>query len=87
MWPVLAIVLVPVLGALLAVCAAAALGRRRAPLAAAWTAIVTFFVVDLSTGPALAPFAGYQARGAAGRAPSTEPATRSPCWSPPPARC
>ncbi len=61
-WPVLAIVLVPVAGALLAPCAAAAFGRRRAPLVAAWAAIVTFFVVALG-GPAHAAFAGYQARG------------------------
>jgi eukaryotic-like serine/threonine-protein kinase len=59
-WPVLAIVLVPVSGTLLAVCAAAALGRRRAPLAAGWTAVVTFFVVDLSAS-ARSAFAGYQA--------------------------
>ena len=59
-WPVLAIVLMPVSGTLLAVCAAAALGRRRGPLAAGWTAVVTFFVVDLST-PARSAFAGYQA--------------------------
>jgi len=51
-----------VAGALLAPCAAAAFGRRRAPLVAAWAAIVTFFVVALS-GPARAAFAGYQARG------------------------
>ena len=59
-WPVLAIVLAPVSGTLLAVCAAAALGRRRAPLAAAWTAVVTYFVVALSA-PARSAFAGYQA--------------------------
>ena len=59
-WPVLAIVLVPVSGVLLAVCAAAALGRRRGPLAAGWTAVVTFFVVDLSAATRSA-FAGYQA--------------------------
>jgi hypothetical protein len=57
---VLAIVLVPVSGVLLAVCAAAALGRRRGPLAAGWTAVVTFFVVDLSAATRSA-FAGYQA--------------------------
>jgi len=61
-WPVLAIVLVPVAGVLLAPCAAAVFGRRRAPLVAAWAAIVTFFVVALS-GPAHAAFGGYQARG------------------------
>ena len=48
-WPVLALLLAPVFGTLLAVCAAAAFGRRRAPLVAAWTALVTYFVVALSS--------------------------------------
>ena len=61
-WPVLALLLVPVFGTLLAVCAAAAFGRRRAPLIAAWTAIVTYLVVALAA-PLRSAFAGYQAPG------------------------
>jgi len=61
-WPVLALLLVPVFGTLLAVCAAAAFGRRRAPLVAAWTAIVTYLVVALAA-PLRSAFAGYQAPG------------------------
>ena len=38
------VLLAPVFGTLLAACAAAAFGRRRAPLVAAWTAVVTYFV-------------------------------------------
>ena len=60
-WPVLALLLVPVFGTLLAVCAAAAFGRR-APLIAAWTAIVTYLVVALAA-PLRSAFAGYQAPG------------------------
>ncbi len=61
-WPVLALLLVPFYGTLLAVCAAAAFGRRRAPLVAAWTAVVTYLVVAL-TAPLRSAFAGYQAPG------------------------
>ncbi len=51
----LALLLAPVFGTLLAVCAAAAFGRRRAPLVAAWTALVTYFVVALSAAPRARP--------------------------------
>ena len=61
-WPVLALLLIPVYGTLLAVCAAAALGRRRAPVVAAWTAVVTYLVVAL-TATLRSAFAGYQAPG------------------------
>ncbi len=66
-WPALALLLAPVFGTLLAVCAAAAFGRRRAPLVAAWTAVVTYFVLALDA-PARTAFAGFAAsRGLAGR--------------------
>ncbi len=61
-WPLLALLLAPVFGTLLAVCAAAAFGRRRAPLVAAWTAVVTYLLVAL-TAAARSAFAGYQAPG------------------------
>ena len=44
-WPALALLLAPLSGTLLAVCAAAAFGRRRAPFVAAWTAVVTYLVL------------------------------------------
>ena len=72
-WPALALLLAPVFGTLLAVCAAAAFGRRRAPLVAAWTAGVTYFVLALDA-PARTAFAGFAAsRGLAGV--SKRPAT------------
>ncbi len=61
-WPALALLLAPLAGTLLAVCAAAAFGRRRAPLVAAWTAIVTYLVLALAA-PARTAFAGFQAPG------------------------
>ena len=61
-WPVLALLLVPVSGTLLAVCAAAAFGRRRAPWSPPGRRSSPIFVVALAAA-ARAAFAGYQARG------------------------
>ena len=61
-WPALALLLAPFAGTLLAVCAAAAFGRRRAPFVAAWTAVVTYVVLALAA-PARTGFAGFQAPG------------------------
>ena len=59
-WPALALLLAPLSGTLLAVCAAAAFGRRRAPFVAAWTAVVTYLVLALAA-PARTAFAGFPA--------------------------
>jgi len=61
LWPVLGAALVPVYGAFLAAVAAAALGRIRGPLAAAWAAAGTLLFL-LLTRTAESPFTGYQGR-------------------------
>ncbi len=65
-WPALAVLLAPLLGVLLPVCAAAVFGRRRAPLLAAWSGAVAFVVLSFSARTRDA-FAGYDAPGLAAR--------------------
>jgi serine/threonine-protein kinase len=65
-WPALALLLAPAAGALLAGCAAAVFGRRRAPFLAAWTGFVVYLVLSF-TARTRDAFAGYQAPGLAAR--------------------
>ncbi len=64
-WPLMAVLLSPVYGTLLVPCAAAAFGRRRAPLVAAWSAAVTFVTLAIA-GHEASPFAGYRVPGRLG---------------------
>ena len=65
-WPALALLLAPVAGTLLAGCAAAVFGRRRAPFLAAWTGFVVYLVLSI-TARTRDAFAGYQTPGLAAR--------------------
>jgi hypothetical protein len=65
-WPALALLLAPVAGTLLAGCAAAVFGRRRAPFLAAWTGFVAYLVLSF-TARTRDAFAGYRAPGLAAR--------------------
>ena len=61
-WPALAVLLAPVYGTLLAPCAAAAFGRRRGALVAAWSGVAAGLLFAV-TAAQRSPFAGYAAPG------------------------
>ena len=61
-WPALAVLLAPLFGTLLVPCAAAAFGRRRGALLAAWSGFTAYLVLAL-TAAQRSPFAGYAAPG------------------------
>jgi len=65
-WPALALLPAPLFATLLAACAAAVFGRRRAPLLAAWTGFVVYLVLSF-TARARDAFAGFHAPGLAAR--------------------
>ena len=65
-WPLVALLLTPVYGTLLAPAGAAVLGRLRGPLTAAWTGAVTGVYLALA-GHAGSPFAGFRPGGLAQR--------------------
>jgi eukaryotic-like serine/threonine-protein kinase len=67
LWPVLALVLIPVYGTFLAPAAAAVLGRRRGPLTAAWAGLGTAFFLTL-TGVGGSPFTFFRPAGDAAAA-------------------
>jgi hypothetical protein len=62
LWPVLALVLMPVYGTFLAPAAAAVVGRVRGPLTAAWAALGTAFYLTL-TGSGGSPFTLFRPAG------------------------
>jgi hypothetical protein len=65
-WPLVALLLTPVFGTLLAPAGAAVLGRLRGPLTAAWTGAVTAVYLALA-GHGGSPFAGFRPGGLAQR--------------------
>jgi hypothetical protein len=65
-WPAAALLLTPIYATLVAPAAAAALGRRRGPLTAAWAGAVTSVYLSIA-GQGGSPFGGFSAGRLAGR--------------------